>query len=156
MIKFTKNHFKTVKSVEWSDVIKKLAVEFDSGSVNFIAEGKEVPPTFAMHSNYYPGSITNAYEEVKDVMGINEMHIYTSLGSKSSTYGKHKDTMDVLIVAAIGSIIYKFDNDLGRIGRKSLISHTLDPGDSVFIPKGFYHEPQVVEPRVTLSFSWPS
>ena len=147
MIKFTKNHFKIVKSVEWSDVMKKLAVEFDTGSVNFIAESKEVPPTFAMHSNYYPGSITNAYNEVKDAMGINEMHIYTSLGNKSSTYGKHKDTMDVLIVAAIGNIIYKFDYNL---------IYTLDPGDSVFIPEGFYHEPQVVEPRVTLSFSWPS
>ena len=147
MIKFTKNHFKTVKSVEWSDVIKKLAIEFDTGSVNFIAEHKTVPPTFAMHSNYIPGSISDAYNEVKDATGIDEMHIYASLGSSSSTYGKHKDTMDVLIVAAIGSIIYKFDNDL---------SYTLDPGDSVFIPKGVYHEPLVVEPRVTLSFSWPS
>ena len=145
MIKFTKNHFKIVKSVQWSDVIKKLAFEFENGTVNFIADTPLIPPTFAMHSNFAPGSIRTAYDEVKDSENIVEMHVYSSLGSSSATYGKHKDVMNVLIVAAIGSVIYRFDNDL---------TYTLDPGDSIFIPKGVYHEPQIIEPRVTLSFSW--
>lgn len=145
MIKFTKNHFEVVKSIDWSDVITKIGFEFENETVNFVASNAKTPPTFALHSNYYPGSILNAYNEVQAELDVTEMHIYTSLGSSSSTYGRHKDTMDVLIVAAIGSIIYKFDNNR---------SYTLDPGDSVFIPKGEYHEPLVVEPRVTLSFSW--
>ena len=53
--------------------------------------------------------------------------------------------MDVLIVQAIGSVCYSFDD--GKIFR-------LNPGDSIFIPKGVYHNPIVLEPRVTLSFSW--
>ena len=51
--------------------------------------------------------------------------------------------MNVLIVAAIGTVTYNFDNDL---------SYTLNPGDSVLITKEI-HQP-VKEPRVTLSFSW--
>jgi quercetin dioxygenase-like cupin family protein len=50
-----------------------------------------------------------------------------------------------LIVAAIGTVTYNFDNDL---------SYTLNPGDSVLITKGVYHQPVITEPRVTLSFSW--
>ena len=50
-----------------------------------------------------------------------------------------------MIVAAIGTVTYNFDNDL---------SYTLNPGDSVLITKGEYHQPVITEPRVTLSFSW--
>ena len=145
MIKFTKNHFKTVRDITWDDIIKKISVEFQNKTVNFIAKDSKTPPTFALHNNYYPLSIKKAYDEVHDALGITEMHVYTSFGFDSSSYGKHKDTMDVLIVQSIGTMIYKFDND---------IKYTLDPGDSVFIPKGEYHEPFILEPRVTLSFSW--
>lgn len=145
MIKFTRNHFKIVRSIEWSDVIKKLAFDFENGAVNFIADTPLIPPTFAMHSKFAPGSIRTAYDEVKDSQNIVQMHVYSSLGNSSATYGRHKDVMDVLIVSAIGSVIYKFDD---------CPSYTVDPGDSIFIPKGVYHEPQIVEPRVTLSFSW--
>jgi mannose-6-phosphate isomerase-like protein (cupin superfamily) len=145
VIKFTRNHFKIVRSIEWSDVVKKLAFDFDNSTVNFIADKPSIPPTFAMHSNFVPGSIRTAYDEVKNAENIIEMHVYASLGNSSSTYGRHKDVMDVLIVGAIGSVIYKFDDSP---------SFTVDPGDSIFIPKGVYHEPQIVEPRVTLSFSW--
>lgn len=40
---------------------------------------------------------------------------------------------------------YKFDDG-------ELI--VLKPGDGVYIPKGMYHDPIPIEPRVSLSFSW--
>ena len=145
MIEYTKNHFEVVKSVDWSDVIDKIGFEFKNETVNFVAKNPKTPPTFALHSNYYPGSILKAFNEVKAELDVAEMHIYTSFGNNSSTYGRHKDTMNVLIVAAIGTVTYNFDNDL---------SYTLNPGDSVLITKGEYHQPVITEPRVTLSFSW--
>ena len=30
----------------------------------------------------------------------------------------------------------------------------LNPGDGLIIPEGVYHNPIVLEPRITLSFSW--
>ena len=53
--------------------------------------------------------------------------------------------MNVLIVQSIGVISYKFDS--GAVC-------TLNPGDSIFIPKGVYHDPIIEGPRATLSFSW--
>ena len=145
MIEFTENHFEVVKSIDWSDVITKIGFEFKNDTVNFVAKDPKTPPTFALHSNYYPGSIMDAYNEVKEALNVTDMHVYTSFGDNSTTYGRHKDKMNVLIVAAIGTVAYNFDDD---------ISYTLKPGDSVLITKGVYHQPVITEPRVTLSFSW--
>ena len=95
VIEYTKNHFEVVKSVDWSDVIDKIGFEFKNETVNFVAKDPKTPPTFALHSNYYPGSILKAFDEVKAELGVAEMHIYTSFGNNSSTYGRHKDTMNV-------------------------------------------------------------
>jgi len=72
------------------------------------------------------------------------MHTYVSFGKDSMTFGNHDDPVDVLLVQAKGSTSYICDGS----------TYTLNPGDSLFIPKGSYHEPIVSGPRVTLSFSW--
>ena len=72
------------------------------------------------------------------------MHLYMSLCGDSSTFGRHNDTDDVLIVQSIGVMHYTFD-DGNTI--------TLEPGDGLFIEKEVYHTPIVPGPRVTLSFS---
>ena len=144
MYKFHKNKFEKCKDVTWDDVIEKLAYEFSIGTHRFLAESSKTPPTFAMHSDKFPGTLLTAYEELKSRANINHMQVYMSLGANSSTFGRHKDTDNVLIVQAIGKIKYIFDD-------KKVI--TLKPGDCLSIRKGVYHTPMVSGPRVTLSAS---
>ena len=77
-------------------------------------------------------------------MNTKVLHVYTSLGSNSLTFGKHRDDTDVLIIQSIGQIEYEIEDDI----------ITLNPGDGIIIKEGVYHTPIVKEPRVTLSFSW--
>jgi hypothetical protein len=143
-LKFTKGHFRSVKKVSWDDVIKKISQEYLLNTHSVLNADPKLAPTFVLHNSFYPGTIRTAFREVKAKTKIQELHVYASLGEGSSKFGRHKDTMDVLIVQAIGCIGYSFDD--GKL-------YKLKPGDSLFIPKGVYHKPVVLEPRVTLSFS---
>lgn len=143
-VKFTQNHFKKCKEVTWDDIVEKIDNEFFHQTHKIICPSDRAP-TIILHNDYYPLSIKSAYNEVETETGIKDMHIYTSLGRNASTFGRHCDTMDVLIVQSKGKIDYEFD--CGTIVRMS-------PGDSLHIPKGVYHNPIVSESRITLSFSW--
>ena len=151
----TKNHYQSPKEVTWNDMIDKLSYEFDNDNPKFIIDALEtfdvslrgiralhsnVPPTFVCHTDYYPGAFLNAFNEVKN---YSEMHVYCSLGKKSLTFGNHKDDVDVLLVQSVGKITYDIE---GKI-------YNLNPGDSLFIPSGTYHNPIITQPRITLSFS---
>ncbi len=141
-----RKHFSICKLISWEDVIDKLSYEFSQKTHKTIIADLLNPPTFVMHTNYLPNSIGDAYKEVCNSLESNmEMHIYTSLGSQSDTFGRHKDKDDVIIVQSIGQVEYKFDDGC---------SFVLHPGDSLFIKRGVYHNPIVLGPRVTLSFSW--
>tara|TARA_R100000482_G_C5022411_1_gene100425 strand:- start:32 stop:487 length:456 start_codon:yes stop_codon:yes gene_type:complete len=140
----SKNKFKKCKDVTWDDVIEKLSYEFSVGSHKFIAESKSIPPSFVMHTNKFPGTLFDAFEELRVKENVIDMHVYMSLGSNSSTFGRHNDPDNVLIVQAIGEIQYAFDDE-------NVI--TLTPGDSLLIKRGVYHTPIVSGPRVTLSSS---
>jgi ribosomal protein L16 Arg81 hydroxylase len=146
-VRVKRSHFRLVKKISWGDVVKKISQEYLLRTLTVLNSDAHSPPTFVLHNSFFPASIRKAYLEVKGKTKAKakDLHIYTSLGEGSSTFGRHKDTMDVLIVQAIGCTSYAFDD--GKVFR-------LRPGDSLFIPKGVYHEPLVSEPRVTLSFSW--
>lgn len=144
-VKYTKNHFQKVKDVIWDDVIDQMSHEFDNRSHKLLVEDLHIPPTIVLHDSFHPGTIDTAYNEVRSQTGVKELHLYISFAKNSSTFGRHKDTMDVLIVQSIGSILYAFDDNQ---------TYELNPGDSIFIPKGVYHTPFTSGPRVTLSFSW--
>ena len=144
MYRHSKDKFEKCKDVTWSDVIEKLSYEFSVGSHKFIAESKSIPPSFVMHTNKFPGTLFDAFEELRVKENVIDMHVYMSLGSNSSTFGRHNDPDNVLIVQAIGEIQYAFDDE-------NVI--TLNPGDSLLIKKGVYHTPIVSGPRVTLSCS---
>lgn len=144
-VKFTKNHFQQSKNIIWEDVILQMSEEFKKKTHKMVITDLNTPPTIVLHGYFFPNTIGKAFKEVNSEIGVNHLHLYTSFGQNSSTFGRHKDTTDVLIVQSIGSICYSFDD--GKI-------YKLDPGDSIFIPKGIYHTPLVLEPRVTLSFSW--
>ena len=49
-----------------------------------------------------------------------------------------------MIVQSFGRVKYRFD-DGSEV--------TLNPSDALYIPKGMYHNPIIMEPRITLSFA---
>ena len=154
-LEFQSNRYDYCKDVTWEDVIKKISNGFDTSTIKFLnykeyvqTDGmsivKEYAPSFVMHNKYFPGSLQKVYNKVKESEGIDDMHIYTSFGCGSPTFGNHKDTVDVLIVQAVGRMAYGINDK----------EYLLNPGDGIVIPCGVYHFPLVIEPRITLSFSW--
>ena len=144
--KVKRNHFSLVKSILWEDIIDKLNYEYAKKTHDIIIRDELTPPTFLMHGDYLPNSIGVAYNEVcKALKSRMDMHMYTSFGSNADTFGRHNDDDDVLIVQSVGKVVYEFD-DGNRF--------TLHPGDSIFIKEGVYHNPIVLDPRITLSFGW--
>ena len=100
-------------------------------------------PTIVCESSYVPNTFLPVCQKVQKDWGMTEFHTYVSMSKKTSTFGRHNDTMDVLIVQAKGKVTYRFDDAIIK----------LRPGDAVFIPEGEYHDPIVHGPRITLSFS---
>jgi len=141
---FTPNHFEVCKKITWDDVIDKIDIESVNQQHKVVGE-LSISPTIILCSDYYPGSIKHAFHKVKNDCGIQILHIYASFSRIGETFGRHCDTVDVLIVQSVGEVSYRFDD--GSI-------YDLTPGDSIYIPKGTYHDPIVKSPRVTLSFSW--
>ena len=140
---YLEGRFSYCQNILWEDVIYKIDNEFKSSSYKLLVERTQAP-TFVLHNSYLPGSLKPVFERVNNEMNTKVLHVYTSFGSNSPTFGRHKDSMDVLIIQSIGQIKYKIDND----------TVTLNPGDGVIIKRGIYHTPIIEEPRVTLSFSW--
>lgn len=139
------NKWQAPAQVTWADVIKKFDKEACDYPHYVLANPEDSFSSLVLTSSFLPDSLNRAFEEVKRTDQITVLHVYASLTTQSSTFGRHKDSMDVLLVQAIGETGYRFDD--GRI-------ITLKPNDGLIIKKGIYHEPIISEPRVTLSFSW--
>ena len=159
MVRVFKQCFtKDVPKVTWDDIIHKIekdcvkkVSERDEGYVSpyvrWVAKDMRIAPTyvlFARPDSVHPPTLQKAYNEISAKTGANRMVVYISFSANSQHYGRHKDTLNVLITQAIGKMSYKFDD--GTV-------HTIGPGDSIFIPKGVYHEPIIHGPRVTLSLT---
>jgi ribosomal protein L16 Arg81 hydroxylase len=142
-LRVEKNAFPAAKNITWDDVIDKIRFEFEQ-QTHKLFNWPGLAPTIVLHQCYFKNTILDAYEQVRESENTTEMHTYLSFG-KSQSFGNHRDTMDVLIVQAIGRVGYIIDDTE---------THWLDPGDAMWIPSGIYHDPVVLEPRVTLSFSW--
>tara|TARA_B100001996_G_C18669827_1_gene596267 strand:+ start:826 stop:1299 length:474 start_codon:yes stop_codon:yes gene_type:complete len=148
---YTKDHFQKAKEVTWDDVIKKIDNENELktlrtliGSTARMTGSDSDAPSIICHNQNLPLTIFNAFQEVSQSFKVQSCHLYISFSSHAPTFGRHKDQVDVLILQAIGSVSYEFDD--GSIYR-------VDPGDSIQIPKLVHHSPKVHSPRVTLSFS---
>ena len=132
--------YKLCTEISWDDVIDKLDKELQSGSAKMLRH------TYYLGSDYRPNTIQKAFDEVVEnsplKLGDNEMHLFISFTSNAQVFGRHRDTDDVFLVQAIGRMIYELDKE-----------YILNPGDSLFVPRGTYHAPKVIEPRVTLSFA---
>ena len=135
---------KNPPKITWEDAIDKLNYELQLGDDVAV----RMLDTYYLSSPYRPNTFQKAYDEVLSncpliVDDYTAMDVYISFTGGAESFGKHKDTDDVLIVQAIGRMKYTLDKD-----------YILNPGDSLFIPEGTYHAPTILEPRVTLSFSW--
>lgn len=159
---FTKNHYPVAKKISWDDVVEKISKEYTEMVViwnefeihppttkkytnkNLLTHDAVHPPSFFLRGDYHPGTIGETFNCVSNDSGVKVMHTYISFGDQSMTFADHYDDLDVLIVQAKGKVSYRCTD----------VTYTLEPGDSIFIPKGTYHEPIVSNPRVSLSFSW--
>lgn len=167
---YTKNHYQIAEKISWDDVIEKASKEFSLNDIDnkpiIIWNGQEIhasgndvnqnqrivyhdfkhPPTFFLQNGfgYYPGTLGEVFDFIKKDCGVKVLHVYFSFGEENMTFGNHYDPVDVLLVQAKGSMKYKCGENL----------YSLNPGDSLLLPKGVYHEPISVGPRITLSFSW--
>lgn len=137
-------------NVQWDDVLRQINEEMIIGAHKTVARDDfSCRPTIVTQTTNNHGSLKNAFHTIAERIEQSavKMHVYVSFSQGSSTFGRHNDKEDVLIVQAIGSVAYTFDSGDYAI---------LWPGDALFIPKGEYHDPGVVSgPRATLSFSVP-
>lgn len=141
---FTKKDCVVASYIGWYEVMDKISNECENGTLLTIHKDN-ASPTVVTHNEYYTGNIHRTVNNLKKHYNFKNMHMYISFGKYSTTFGRHKDEVDVLIVQSIGKTSYKFDN--GYVCE-------LSPGDSLFIPKGVYHKPVVLEQRVSLSFGF--
>jgi hypothetical protein len=147
---FMKNCFNSHHKITWSDAINEIERGYKISSTELIRDKKSdaTPPTFFcndVHNSPFTG-IVNATKEVYNLKPYDDVHFYISMSENSHTHGRHNDDEeDVIIISAIGTVSYKFDD-----GTK----HTLEPGDALYIPKLIYHDPETHGPRVTLSIGY--
>lgn len=137
---FTKHHYKP--QVTWDDVIKKIDCEFEKKTVG-MSMSDNSSPTIVCHNYQHPKTIMDCIDQVRSEFKVDSCHVYVSFSKNAKTYGRHNDNADVLLVQAIGKVSYAFDD---------ATIYTLEPGDSLFIPKHVYHDPYTLSPRATLSF----
>ena len=142
-VMISKLQFSYCRDILWSDVIDKIDNEFKDSSYKLLIEPTKAP-TFVLHNSYFPGTLGKVFNRVNEEMNTKVLHVYTSLGSNSLTFGRHNDDTDVLIIQAIGQMEYEIEGNI----------IILNPGEGIIIKEGVYHTPIVKEPRVTLSFSW--
>jgi hypothetical protein len=155
-MKYLPQECKDATSILWSDALHKLDTDVAAGRYTTILpaspiEGQDEKisvskclPTIISEGRYCPPSFRPVLRHMNHTHSMGVFHTYISLARNSVTFGRHNDTVDVIIVQAIGKVTYNFDDG---------VSCTLVPGDALYIPKGEYHAPETHGPRVTLSFS---
>ena len=143
MAVFTKNNYDLAKLIEWSDIIEVIENEYDNGSYRSHGDD-DCPNTIVCQNEMLTERILDVVDEVRKEWATKQCHVFTSFAKGAHTFGRHNDLEDVLLIGAIGRTSYKFDN-----GKE----HLIEPGDSLFIHKGEYHDPIVHSARATLSIS---
>lgn len=133
-----------ISRISWDDCLDKLDHDVHAGYWGYANDPKEgMIPTIVTEGFYQPESFIGISELVYSTFFMNRLDTYISF-SKTSTFGRHNDDVDVVIVSVKGDVRYTFDS-----GEQ----YTLEPGDAIHIPEGTYHDPQCFGPRCTLSYS---
>ena len=140
--KFYPDYIKKEELPSWEDIILDLNLNIQRG--DFI---KELPKMgFVTHKGHRIESVNNIRNKIVELTSNNdiESHIYISLLSNSDNFGRHKDTMDVYFILALGNMKWVIEDE-------ETLEFNLKPGDMIFIPKGLYHTPITNTPRVGIS-----
>ena len=90
-------------------------------------------------------------DDVHRTLGTVNAHVYANWIKNGHQYGRHKDSMDVVIVQVWNKMAYCCESPYN--GRPHH-SYVLDPGDAIYIRAGTYHTPVIFGERMSLSFSW--
>ena len=100
----------------------------------------------------FRGDFQGQFKKTSDFMkrnfGIAQSHIYASWIKDGHSYGRHCDTMDVIIVQMWNQIAYCVESE------NQHTSYILSPGDALYIRNGVHHTPIIFGERATMSFSW--
>lgn len=100
----------------------------------------------------FTGDFIGQFDECKRYMqlhfNIRNSHVYANWKMDGHNYGRHKDTMDVILVQMWNTTAYTVESE------NQHNSFTLSPGDALYIRSGVYHTPIILEERATMSFSW--
>ena len=103
----------------------------------------------------FAGDFVGKTKEVVDTLKGNynfkNAHVYANWVQDGHNYGRHTDSMDVIILQLWGKTAYCCES---VVGEKAHSSVTLDPGDAIFIRNGTYHTPIILGERMSMSFSW--
>ena len=128
--------------IEWSTIIDI----FNYCAVNNLPV-KKLPNT---------GFVFEHHNNVKEIVELQELysklepnlpctvHIYVSFLEISATFGRHKDTSDVLFWQAIGATQWEIEDN-------GIHSYILKQNDMIYIPRGMYHNVKPLTPRVGIS-----
>ena len=91
--------------ITWEDVIDKLDKEIQMGKdlIDGLDVAYRMRDTYYLSSGYRPKTFQQAYDEVLSdcplrINSYNKMDVYISFTGGAESFGKHKDTDDVMIV----------------------------------------------------------
>ena len=110
---------------------------------------KELPNFGLVLHNYNNISIIKEILKEFSLLDVNTSstaHLYISFTELSNTFGRHKDTSDVLFWQSIGSTKWVIEED------NKLFTYILKPNDFIYVPRNMYHTVTPLTPRVGVSF----
>lgn len=134
MVEFKKSFNNNTPS--WSAILKN----FDDAINN-----KELikAQKFGFFVSHNAGKIIEVSTVMKE-LGMKSAHLYFNLFTKSETFGKHNDKVDVWFWQVKGSTKWIIEDSSEYI---------LEESDLIYVPKGIYHEVIPLEPRAGISMS---
>jgi len=135
------NDFKTPS---WDQVVELIDFCFnnnqpykDNGNYGLVLHNAERIP-----------EVQTVVEEIRKdhplALGI-DAHVYMSLSSRSKTFGRHNDDVDVFFWQCYGSTRWVVEGS-------QKVASTLNPGDIIYIPKQQYHNTVPISARFGISF----
>lgn len=99
----------------------------------------------------FTGKTEQVYKKVRAITGASTAHVYANWIANGNQYGRHNDSMDVIIVQLWNQVAYCCESPYGGKAHHSFV---LDPGDAIYIRAGTFHTPVIFGERMSLSFSW--
>lgn len=127
-------------NIDWNDVVDNFKEPEFLGKGGFVDEQSTAP-----------GCIRAFADEVNERFpsrtGDMSIHLYGSFSVDANTNGRHRDTANVFLVGALGTLGMTIYND--DISGK--LDFEVKPGDVLFIPRSRWHEPEPLTTRAVFS-----